>query len=410
MLGKFMGRSFQKYDPPNQSIPFESREPLVTSPEPDSELNAVRVALVHDWLTGMRGGEKVLEILCQLYPHAELFTLVHKPNSVSAVIERHRPHTSIIQSLPNAHKFYRYYLPLFPFAIERFDLNGFDLILSTSHCVAKAVIKTGRTRHLCYCHSPMRYAWDQYDAYFGPERIGALQSQLLRPFFRTLARWDAKTSDRVDRFVANSQHVAARIRRYYNRQAQVIHPPVDVDFFCQDDTVPSKHFLVVSALVPYKRIDVAIQACQSIGAQLKIVGQGPELNRLRKMSGDTVEFLGNCSAEVLRQHYREASAVLLPGEEDFGIVPVEALACGRPVVALAKGGSLETIIDGVSGVLVHDTSISAFADGLLRVSGHSFDSNTIRSKALIFSTDRFIERIRKCVRTTMEVAPENVRW
>ena len=190
----------------------------------------------------------------------------------------------------------------------------------------------------------------------------------------------------------------------------MIHPPVDVGFFRPDDTVPGKHFLVVSALVPYKRIDVAIQACQSIGAQLKIVGQGPELNRLRNMSGDTVEFLGVCSAEALRQHYREASAVLLPGEEDFGIVPVEALACGRPVIALAKGGALETVTDGISGVLVHDPSTTAFADGLLRASEHSFDSNMIRSKALSFSTDRFVERIRKCVKTTMEVAPEDVRW
>jgi hypothetical protein len=196
-----------------------------------------RVALVHDWLTGMRGGEKVLEVLCDLYRDADLFTLVHVPGSVSPLIERRRLRTSLIQRLPLADRHYRHYLPLFPFAVEWFDLDAFDLVISTSHCAAKAVVKPGRARHLCYCHTPMRYAWDQFDAYFGPARAGRLGSRALRPVLAALARWDAATAHRVDRFVANSRHVADRIRRYYNRSASVVYPPVDTTFFHPDGAV-----------------------------------------------------------------------------------------------------------------------------------------------------------------------------
>ncbi len=403
-------RSTPRHDLAHPGAPPATETPPVTAPVPDPDLAAVRIALVHDWLTGMRGGERVLEILCRLYPHAELFTLVHQPNSVSATIERHRPRASVIQRLPGAPRLFRQYLPFFPLAIEQFDLDRFDLIVSTSHCAAKAVVKTGRARHLCYCHTPMRYAWDQFEAYFGAERVGPTRSRLLRPILRSLARWDAETANRVDRFVANSQHVAARIHRYYNRRAPVVHPPVDVEFFSPDDTAPGEHFLVVSALVPYKRIDVAIEACRSVGARLKILGQGPELDRLRRLAGKEVEFLGTCSDEALRRHYREAAAVLLPGEEDFGIAPVEALACGRPVVALARGGAVETVTDGVTGILVRDPSPRAFTEGLARVARGSFDPNAVRSRALAFSADRFTGRIRECVRATAHAAPEHVRW
>ncbi len=370
----------------------------------------VRIALVHDWLTGMRGGERVLEVLCSLFPHAELFTLVHVPGSVSPIIERCRLHTSVIQHLPWSHRLYRHYLPLFPIAIEQFDLDPFDLVVSTSHCAAKAVVTTGRARHLCYCHTPMRYAWDQYDAYFGPARIGRLRSRLIRPVMRALARWDADTAQRVDRFVANSGHVAGRIRRYYNRRAAIVPPPVDVAFFSPDDTAPGRHFLVVSALVPYKRIEVAIEACRSVGARLKILGQGPELERLRRVGAGDVDFLGTCSDEGLRQHYREAAAVLLPGEEDFGIAPVEAQACGRPVVALARGGALETVVDGVTGILVADPSVTGFAEGLARVQQTAFDAARLHEHALAFSRDQFAARMQAQVDDTLAAPAGQLRW
>ena len=353
----------------------------------------MRVALVHDWLTGMRGGEKVLDVLCELYPGAELFTLVYVEGSVSPVIAALRRHTSFIQRLPGAARMYRQYLPLFPMAIEQFDLDPFDLVISTSHCAAKSVVVAGRARHICYCHTPMRYAWDQFESYFGRDRIGPTANRLLRPTIAWLARWDAATAPRVHRYLANSQHVARRICRYYNRSAHVVYPPVDTRFFHPDGAEPGAHFLIVSALVPYKRIDLAIQACRARGEWLRIVGQGPERERLRQMADSSVEFLGSLTDEQLRQEYRTARAVILPGEEDFGIAPIEAQACGRPVVALARGGALETVVDGVTGVLVPEATVASLAQGLRRVRELPFDTARIRRHAERFSRERFAREI-----------------
>ncbi len=349
-----------------------------------------RVAIVHDWLTGMRGGERVLEALFALYPQAELFTLLHVPGSVSPVIEQRRAHTSIVQRLPAATRLYRHYLPVFPFAIEQFNLDRFDLVISSSHCAAKAVVRPGRSVHVCYCHSPMRYAWDQFDAYFGEERVGRLAAILLRRYMRRLARWDAETANRVDRFVANSRHVAWRIGRYYGRRAEVVHPPVDTDFFTPDGRLTDNYLLVVSALVPYKRLDLAIAAAEAARVPLKIVGRGPELARLKRLASPNVEFLGTRSNEEIRALYRGAAALVMPGEEDFGMVPVEAQACGCPAVALARGGALETVIDGVTGVLVADASVSALLEGLRRVQALQPDVATLRAQAVRFSTDTFL--------------------
>jgi len=360
-------------------------------------MSSARIVLVHDWLTGMRGGEKVLEMLCEMYPGADLLTLVHVKNSVSPSIERLRPRASILQRLPGISRFYRYCLPLFPAVIEQFDLDQYDLVVSTSHCAAKAVVKTGRARHLCYCFTPMRYAWDQFDAYFGEAQVGSLANRALRPALRALARWDAATAGRVDRYVAISQHVASRIRRYYNRDARVIYPPVDTGFYCPDATTPENFLLIVSALVPYKRIDLAIDACRLGGIPLRIAGDGPERERLMKHAAARkadVEFLGPVSNEDIRSLYRRSSAVLLPGEEDFGIVPVEAQACGRPVIALGRGGALETVIDGVTGVLVRDSSPEAFAAGIARAQQIRFDPVAIRSHATQFDRSVFAQSIK----------------
>ncbi len=361
----------------------------------------MRVALVHDWLTGMRGGEKVLELLCEAYPSADLFTLFHIPGSVSPPIERLRPRTSALQNVPGVHRFYRYCLPLFPAAIEQFDLDRYDLIVSTSHCAAKSVVKPGRARHLCYCFTPMRYAWDQFDAYFGEGRVGGIKSRVLRPILGALARWDASTAGRVDRYVAISRHVASRIRRYYNRDADVIYPPVDTEFFSQDDTVVrDNHLLIVSALVPYKRIDVAIEASRIAGRPLRIIGDGPERDALAKAiarSGADVQLLGSLPDAAVRDAYRRAAAVLLPGEEDFGIAPVEAQACGTPVVALGRGGALETVVDGVTGVLVDEPTPGALAEGILRAARTNFDRERIRAHALTFDRMVFTRSIRATI-------------
>jgi glycosyltransferase involved in cell wall biosynthesis len=369
-----------------------------------------RLALVHDWLTGMRGGEKVLEVLAERYPDAALFTLVHVRGSVSPVIERLRPRTSFVQRLPFVARYYRHCLPLFPAAVEQFDLDGFDLVVSISHCAVKSVIRPGRARHLCYCLTPMRYAWDQYPAYFGPERIGAFPSRVLRPMLAALARWDAATAGRVDRYVAISQYVAGRIDRYYNRRADVIYPPVDTEFYHPDGRRAGDYALIVSALVPYKRLDLAIAACREADIPLRIVGHGPELGRLRQMGGHGVELLGTRTDEEIRELYRGARVAVLPGEEDFGIVPLEAQACGCPVVALGRGGALETVVDGVTGVLVPDPSVASFADGLRRADRIVFDPAVVRAHATRFARDRFAAEIGACIEETLNASADACPW
>ena len=374
----------------------------------------MKVALVNDWLTGMRGGEKVLEVLCELHPDADIFTLVHRRGAVSQTIERHRIRTSFFQHLPLALGHYRSYLPLFPYAIEQFDLDAYDLVISSSHCAAKAVVPAGRARHISYCHSPMRYAWDQFDAYFGPARVGAAASRwFYRPMLAHLARWDASTATRVDRFIANSIHVAGRIRRYYKRVATVVHPPVDTVFYQPADVRPGAHFLIVSALVPYKRIELAITACERVGAGLRIVGDGPDRERLERQAGRSVTFLGRLTDEQVRDEYRRALAVILPGEEDFGIVPVEAQACGRPVVALGRGGALETVTEGETGVLFDADDPGELPDALAgaldRVARLPFDSNAIRHHAEHFSRERHRDQMRALIDETAN-APAGTRW
>jgi glycosyltransferase involved in cell wall biosynthesis len=372
----------------------------------------VRVALVHDWLTGMRGGEKVLDVLCELFPDADLYTLLHVPGSVSPRIEQRRIHTSFIQHLPRVATGYRRYLPLFPAAIERFRFSGYDLVISSSHAVAKSV-RTAPVRHLCYCHSPMRYAWDQFDAYFGPDRVGPLASRwVYRPILERLSRWDAATADRVDRFVANSRYVAGRIGRYYNRTATVIYPPVDTVFYQPGSAVSSDHVLIVSALVPYKRIDLAITACQRAGVGLRIAGHGPERGPLEQHArtlGADVTFLGNVDDRRLRSEYQAARALLMPGEEDFGIVPVEAQACGTPVIALGRGGALETVVAGTTGLFFQEPTADALATAIADAGSLTFDRAAIRAHAEQFSRATHLDAMRAVVEDTL-AAPGGSRW
>jgi glycosyltransferase involved in cell wall biosynthesis len=370
----------------------------------------VRVALVHDWLTGMRGGEKVLEVLCELYPDADILTLLHQRGSVSPTIERHHIETSWVQRLPFAATHYRRYLPVFPWAIEHFDMTPYDLVISSSHCVAKSVIPAKGVRHLCYCHSPMRYAWDQFEAYFGVERVGYVPSRFLyRPIMESLAQWDAATAVRVNRFVANSRYVAGRIGRYYKRRASVVHPPVDTAFYRPAPVSPENHFLIVSALVPYKRIDLAIEACRRVGAGLRIVGDGPERTRLERLAGADATFLGPLAGAAILDEYRRARALLLPGEEDFGIAPVEAQACGRPVVAYGRGGALETVVDGETGVLFEELTTASLGAALERVAGLRLDPARLHQHAEQFSRERHKQQMRETIEETL-AAPPGTRW
>ena len=361
--------------------------------------NDLKIALVHDWLTGMRGGEKVLEVLCELYPHAPLFTLVHNPGTVSSTIESHKIRTSFIDHLPLKSKRYRNYLPLFPAAIESFDFSEFDLILSTSHAVAKGARPASGSIHICYCHTPMRYVWELYDQYFGPGRAGLLTRAAMSYVAPRLRAWDVASSSRVNAFAANSKNVAERINRYYKRSAEVIYPPVSIEQFSVSEK-DDGYYLIVSALVPYKRVDLAIDAFKHSGERLVVAGTGPELNRLKSVASRNVEFLGWQSDSELAKLYSGCKALIFPGIEDFGIVPLEAMASGKPVVAFGRGGALETVVDDPrlgTGVFFQDQTPEALREALVRLRRTEFDPYAIRAHAERFDRNIFKETYRKYV-------------
>ena len=352
------------------------------------------VALVHDWLTGQRGGEKVLEVLAEIYPQAPIYTLFHFKGSQREAIEKRTIRTSFLQRAPRLRKKYRFYLPFFPLAAEMFDLQEYDLVISTSHCVAKGVIPRPDALHVSYIHSPMRYAWNLYFSYFAPDKLSSFSRFLIPPVAHYLRIWDASAAARVDHFIANSANVARRIRKYYRRPSDVIPPPVDTDFFRPDESRAGEdYFLIVSALVPYKRIDLAVDAFNRAGGPLKIVGTGPEYRALRRRARSNVEFLGSVGPEDLRRLYQGARAFILPGEEDFGIATLEAQACGTPVIAYGRGGSLETVVPGKTGVLFDDLSARGLRAALDIFSGFSCNKAAIRANAESFSRQSFKDRI-----------------
>jgi glycosyltransferase involved in cell wall biosynthesis len=367
----------------------------------------VRVALVHDWLTGMRGGERCLEVFAELFPDADLFTLVHVPGSVSTAIERRRIRTSFIQHLPRAATSYRSYLPLFPLAVEQFDLKEYDLIISASHCVAKGVRVPPDALHLSYCFTPMRYVWDLYDDYFGPGRANWLTRLVMTPVAHFLRRWDVKSSRGVHHFVAISSCVADRIQRWYGREADVIYPPVDIDRFHIEETHDDS-YLVVSALAPYKRIDLAILAANQLQRPLRIIGTGQDEARLRRLAGPTVDFLGWRSDQEIALAYANCRALLFPGLEDFGIVPLEAMASGRPVIAYGAGGALETVVplrvdhEGEAtptGVLFSEQTVEALMRAIetFEANVSRFDPKALRAHAARFDRPIFKERVREYI-------------
>ncbi len=357
-------------------------------------MEKLKVALVHDWLTGQRGGEKVLEVLAEIFPEAPIYTLFHIKGSQSEAIEKRDIRTSFLQKMPFLKKKYRYYLPLFPLAVELFDLGEYDLVISSSHCVAKGVIPPPDALHVSYIHSPVRYAWNQYFSYFSPERLSFLTRRLIPPVIHRLRIWDESSSARVDHFVANSDNVARRIQKYYRREADVIPPPTDTEFFRPpEDEPPRADYLIVSALVAYKRIDLAIEAFNRSGERLTIVGSGPDLGKLKKMARSNIVFLGQVSADELRAHYQKARALLLPGEEDFGITAVEAQACGTPVIAYGRGGALESVVPGETGVFFFELTAAGLSGALDKFQGMKLNKSAIRANAEKFSRRTFRERM-----------------
>src|SRR6266545_8013448 len=366
----------------------------------------MKVALVHDWLTGMRGGERCLEAFCELFPDADLFTLLHLPGSVAPVIERRRVITSFIQRLPAAPAGYRRYLPLFPAAIRRLDLEDYDLILSSSHAVAKSVRVPPGALHVCYCFTPMRYVWDLYDEYFGAA-AGPLTRILMPPVAAALRRWDRRTAAGVRHFVAISRFVADRIRRSYGRSADVIYPPVDVARFRIEES-PGEFYLVVSALTPYKRVDLVVEAANRLGCRLVIVGSGPEEARLRALAGPTVELYGWRDDAETAELYARCRALLFPTLEDFGITPLEAMAAGRPVIALGQGGALETVVppggsEPATGLFFERQTADDLVDAIRRFESGAvqFEPKALRRRAEAFDRPLFKERVQGYLRARL---------
>lgn len=362
----------------------------------------MRVALIHDWLTGMRGGERVLEGLIDLFPDSEIFTLVHRPGKVSPKIEARPIHTSFVNALPAAYRAYRYYLPLFPSAIQRFDLRGFDLVISVSHCVAKGVRVPVGVPHLCYCLTPMRYVWDLYDVYFGPGRANPVVRAAMAVVAPRLRRWDVESARRVTRFVAISRHVQERIKRVYGREAGIVYPPVAVERF-QPAARREDFYLTVSALVPYKRLDVIVEAFNRLGRRLIVVGEGSEYRRLAQRAGGNITLTKWLPDDEVADLMGRCRAFVYAAAEDFGIVLAEAQAAGAPVIAYGVGGAAEIVRDGETGVLFRSQSPEAVVEGVTRFQSLTFDTAVVAGSAARFTKERFA---RTFLEEVAQVRPE----
>lgn len=360
-------------------------------------LQNLRVALIHHWLVRMRGGEKVLESLCSLFPQADIYTLVFEPKEIADSIKRHSITTSWIQKLPWATKYYSQYLPLFPIAIEQFDLSAYDLVLSSDAAVGKGVITRPETCHICYCHTPLRYAWSAYHTYLqavqNPWKRGL--AAFLMSYLRT---WDTVASGRVDYYIANSRTVSRRIQKYYRRESVVIYPPIATSSF-QTSSSLADYYLAVGQLAPYKRFDVAVDAFNELGRPLLIVGEGPEYSNLKKRARKNIILVGRTSDEVLKKYLSQCRALIFPGEEDFGMIAVEAHASGRPVIALSRGGAVETVIPEVNGLLFEEETAASLAKAVQQFEAIDsiFDPLTIKQTAAPFDEDCFEQELTRFV-------------
>ena len=353
----------------------------------------MKVALVHDYLNQMGGAERVVLALHEIFPDAPIYTSIYDPKCVDPAFQKIDIRTSFMQKLPFVIKHHQPYLPLYPFAMESLDLRDYDLVLSSSSAFGKGVITRPETLHICYCHTPMRWCWNYYE-YVEREQIGRLARRILPLFITGLRVWDQTSAMRVDHFIANSPVVAERIQKYYRRDAIVIPPPVEASRFTFDPTIrPADYFLVVSRFLPYKRIDLAIQACNSLQLPLVIIGNGRYEKQLKKIAGPTIRFTGRLSDAEVLEYYAHCRALLLPGEEDFGIAPLEAQASGRPVIAYGAGGALTSVIEGVTGAFFYQQTVESLTTVLAAFDEGKYDPETIRNHALEFDKPRFHRRI-----------------
>ena len=361
----------------------------------------MKVALVHDYLNQMGGAERVVLALHEIFPDAPIYTSIYDPERVDAAFQKIDIRTSFMQKLPLVKKHHQPFLPFYPFAMERLDLQGYDLVLSSSSAFGKGVITRPETMHICYCHTPMRWCWN-YDEYVQREQLGKIPRSIL-PFLITGLRvWDQTSAMRVDHFIANSPVVAERIQKYYRRDAVVIPPPVEANRFIFDPTIqPEEYFLIVSRFMPYKRIDLAIEACKLLRLPLVIIGSGRDEKRLKSLAGPTIRFMGHLPDEEILHYYAHCRAFILPGEEDFGITPLEAQASGRPVIAYRAGGALASVIDDVTGTFFSEQTVESLAAVLASFDERKYDPQIIRNHALEFDMPRFHRRILQFIEAKM---------
>ncbi|AEG61873.1 glycosyltransferase [Desulforamulus ruminis] len=362
----------------------------------------MKVALVHDWLTNFGGAERLIEIFHRLFPEAPIYTVLydqtHLPESFKAMDIR----TSFLQKVPFAKKKHQWFLQFMPLAVEQFDLSEYDLVLSSSTSCAKGIITRVGTCHISYCNTPMRYAWDFYHEY--TEKKGLLLRSYVAWQMNHIRQWDRLTADRVDYFIANSQNVARRIQKHYRRDCHVIHPPVDTKFYHPAGN-ERNYFLCAGRLVGYKRIDLAVQAFSQLKLPLWVAGDGAEYKNLKKLAGSTIKFLGKVPDDELRSLYQRCRAFVFPGEEDFGIMPLEAQACGRPVIAFGRGGALETVVEGITGIFFEEQSADSliktverflqsetnFRPEIITAHTKNFEEERFESKILEFVTKKYLE-------------------
>jgi glycosyltransferase involved in cell wall biosynthesis len=353
----------------------------------------MKIALVHDFLMQMGGAEKVVEVLHGMFPDAPIYTSAYDPDAMPPYYRAWDIRTSFLQRLPFKRCLHRLALFLYPMAFESFDLSDYDLVISSSSAFAKGVVTQPHTLHICYCHAPMRYAWSTR-SYLKNERGGGLLSKLLVPGLHYLRLWDSVSAARVDQYIANSQAVSDRIRKFYGRRSVVIYPPVETDRFeLAPDIEVGDYYLIASRFVPYKRLDLAVEAFTKLGRPLKIVGDGRQRKALEAIAGNNVEFLGRVDDDKLQRLMARAKAYVMPGEEDFGIAPVEANACGRPVIAFDAGGARDTQIDGITGVLFREQTVDSLCEAVLRADMISFDPGAIRAHAQKFDTEFFCQHV-----------------
>lgn len=362
--------------------------------------SSMQVALVHDFLLRMGGAERVLLEFTKMFPKAPIFTLLYDEKLAGEKFPKEKIITSGLQKLPGfLQKRHKYLFPLMPYQIEQFDLSGYDLVISSSNAYAHGVVTNLRTKHICYCHSPMRYAWDWTHKYLGEQNLSGATKMFAMKRLEKVRMWDMAAADRVDKYIANSCTVAGRIQKYYRQEAEVIYPPVNVRRFSPKKT-NENYFLIVSTLMPYKRIDLAISMFNRLGRRLVIIGDGSARRDLERMAGPTIDFLGFKSDAVIKDYMENCRAVIFPGEDDFGIVPVEAMACGKPVLAFGRGGATETVVAGVTGEFFYEPTFESIEDGLARLllNEPNYQYMKIRKHALGFDKEVFVESFRKAVK------------